>query len=65
MNVPHTALRRKTLLAEQRALLQVEKSTLRNLFTRGEISDETLRALTADADLRLHALEDASPAGPA
>ena len=59
LNLEHGALREQAVTTERRALLQVEKSILRELFTQGAINEETLRELTAAVDLRLHELDSA------
>jgi hypothetical protein len=50
----------------------VEKSVLRDLYSQGEVSEDTLRDLTGAVDLRLHELDDeralslsATPPSPA
>jgi CPA1 family monovalent cation:H+ antiporter len=59
LNIAHTTLRDQAQMAQRRALLQVEKSVLRDLYAQGEISEDTLRELTGALDLRLHELDDA------
>jgi CPA1 family monovalent cation:H+ antiporter len=58
LNIAHTALGDQALVAQRRALLQVEKSVLRDLYAQGEIGEDTLRELTGALDLRLHELDD-------
>ena len=61
LDIRHGALRRRALVAERRALLLVEKSTLRDLQARGEIDDATLQELTGDVDRRLAELSAEPP----
>jgi CPA1 family monovalent cation:H+ antiporter len=61
LNIEHAALRDQAVVTERRALLLVEKSVLRDLYTRGEISEDTLRELNGALDLRLHELDDGLP----
>jgi CPA1 family monovalent cation:H+ antiporter len=61
LNIQTPALREQAVVAERRALLQTEKSTLRDLFTRGLIGEESLRELSGDVDRRLHALDSGPP----
>ena len=61
LNIQTPALRDQAVVTERRALLQTEKSTLRDLFTRGLIGEETLRELSGDVDHRLHALDSGPP----
>ena len=63
LDIAHSALREQAVTTERRALLQVEKSTLRELFTQGEINEETLHQLTAAVDLRLHELDSEGVGG--
>ncbi len=57
LNIKNTALRDQAIITERRALLQIEKSTLRDLFTGGLIGEDSLRDLSADVDSRLHDLD--------
>ena len=61
LNIQTPALRDQAVVTERRALLQTEKSTLRDLFTRGLIGAESLRELSGDVDRRLHALDSGPP----
>jgi CPA1 family monovalent cation:H+ antiporter len=57
LNVQNTAFREHALVAERRTLLQVEKSTLRDLLTRGEISEDSARELTTGIDQQVYELD--------
>ena len=56
LNLLKTTLRDRVEGAERRVLLQTEQSTLRDLLTTGEISEDALRDPTTAIDRQLHHL---------
>jgi len=57
LNIQNTAFHEQALTAERRTLLQVEKSTLRDLLPRGEISEDSARELTTSIDQQVYELD--------
>ena len=57
LHVPDHTRREQALRAERRGLLQVERSTWRDMLAAGEIGDDTYQELIADVDRRRDQLD--------